>query len=190
MVVLILAAGQGARFTESGGSGHKLDALIAGESVLAHVVRAVASAGLKSMVVRPQGGTSGMGASIAMGVKATASSEGWLILPGDLPLVSSDTISAVAEALRHSPIVVANYRHQCGHPVGFQNSYYTELASLMGDQGASAIVRNGRRLGNVLDVAVNDPGAVLDVDTRDELARAQQLFEHRQQAKGMVHGEH
>ncbi len=190
MIVLILAAGQGTRFTESGGAGHKLDALIAGESLLEHVVRAVAGAGHRSLVVRPQGGTPGMGASIAMGVKATASAEGWLILPGDLPLVTAETISAVAEALRHSPIVVPNYQSQRGHPVGLQHCYYTELVSLQGDQGASAIVRDGRWLGSVLDVAVNDPGAVLDVDTRDELARAHQLFEHRRQAKGMIDGEH
>ncbi|MBA1278828.1 nucleotidyltransferase family protein [Stutzerimonas stutzeri] len=190
MIVLILAAGRGSRFTESGGLGHKLDAVIGGESMLTHVMRAVVSAGLESLVVRPASGTPGMGASIAMGVRATASAEGWLILPGDLPLVSADTIRAVAEAMRQSPIVVPCYQRQRGHPVGFQRCYYTELSSLQGNQGAAAIVREGLRLGSVHEVSVDDPGAVIDVDTKDELVAVKRLFEQRQQAECMTHGKH
>lgn len=85
--VIVLAAGRGERFIASGGRMHKLDAPLAGRPVLAHVLETVRRAGFEPQLVRPPGGTSGMGESIAMGVRATPDAAGWLILPGDLPLV-------------------------------------------------------------------------------------------------------
>lgn len=66
-VVIILAGGKGERFTRAGASGHKLDARIGADSVLGHVLRAVDDAGLRWHLVRPAGGTSGMGVSITQG---------------------------------------------------------------------------------------------------------------------------
>lgn len=180
MIVLVLAAGQGSRFTASGGLGHKLDALIAGKPVLDHVLRAVDAAGLESFVVRPPGGTGGMGESIAMGVQHTRGADGWLILPGDLPLVTGRTIAAVAQALAASPVVVPHYQGRAGHPVGFQRCHYRELTALHGDRGAASIVRAARLAGRALELAVDDRGAVLDVDSYADLAMARQLFQCRQ----------
>ena len=67
-VVIILAAGRGERFLASGGKSHKLDALLGGQTVLAHVIRAVEAAALPWHLVRPEGGTRGMGESISLGV--------------------------------------------------------------------------------------------------------------------------
>lgn len=105
-VVIILAAGAGRRFFASGAKTHKLDTLIHHQTVLGHVLTAVKASGLSCYVVRPAGGTAGIGESIALGVKATANAGGWLILPADLPLIRSATLQQVAQELENKPIVV------------------------------------------------------------------------------------
>ena len=40
-----------------------------------------------------------MGDSIAAAVRATAQAPGWLVLPGDLPLIRPDTLRTMAAAL-------------------------------------------------------------------------------------------
>jgi len=60
-VVIILAAGRGERFLASGGKTHKLEAVLAGQSVLTHVIQAVEAANLPWHLVRPEGGTPGTG---------------------------------------------------------------------------------------------------------------------------------
>jgi molybdenum cofactor cytidylyltransferase len=50
-----------------------------------------------------------MGDSIAAGVRATADAAGWLVLPGDLPLIQPATLRAVAQALARHPVVVPVY---------------------------------------------------------------------------------
>lgn len=177
VMVLVLAAGRGERFSTSGGAGHKLDAVLAGQPVLTHVLNAVDAAGLASFLVRPEGGTAGMGESIAMGVRATANAAGWLILPGDLPLIRASTIRQVAQALVENPIVVPHWRSRRGHPVGFQRSYFPELAALQGDTGASSIVRASRLQGRVLDLPVEDVSTIIDVDTSEDLALARHLLQ-------------
>ena len=100
--LLILAAGSGSRYRASGGQTHKLDAVIDGSSVLQRAVQAAEQSGLAWHVVRaadvPQGSV-GMGDSIAAGARATANAAGWLIIPGDLPLVLPATLQRVAHAL-------------------------------------------------------------------------------------------
>lgn len=179
-VVIILAGGQGQRFYASGGTSHKLDALLEGQSVLQHVIAAVNASGLRWHLVRPNGGTAGMGASIALGVRATADAGGWLILPGDLPLIRPLTLQRVADALTSDSIVVPHFGQRHGHPVGFGHDYLTALTSLRVDAGAAAIVRAARAEGRVHDLALNDAGIIDDVDTLSDLARARRHFLARQ----------
>lgn len=172
-VVIVLAAGRGERFIASGGHTHKLDALLGGQPVLARVVAAVAEAGLRAHVVRAEGENAGMGDSIARGVKATAGASGWLILPGDLALISADAIRRVAAALAHQPVVIPFFEGKQGHPVGFAAECLEALAALSGDVGAAAIVRAYRQAGRVAQVSVEDIGVVLDVDTVEDLRAAE-----------------
>ncbi len=48
----------------------------------------------------------GVGDSIARGVGATQNAAGWLILPGDLPLIDPGSLRRVAQALASKPVVV------------------------------------------------------------------------------------
>lgn len=172
-VVIILAAGKGQRFRDSGGEVHKLDALLDGKTVLGHVLEAVKTAGLPWYLVRPPGGTDGMGESIALGVTATADASGWLILPGDLPLIRPDSLRRVALALNEKPVVVPYYQSHHGHPVGFHRSYLKVLSALQGDKGAGSIVQIAHKRGEVLPLALSDRGIIDDVDTTGDLRALQ-----------------
>ena len=175
-VVLILAAGRGERFRAAGGVGHKLDALLttAGKTrrVLDHVMDAAQDSGLPWHVVLPAHtahlAEQGMGTSIATGVAATADASGWLILPGDLPLISGRCIRSVADALRHHCIVVPHFQDMQGHPVGFARRFRQDLLGLSGDGGARGLfVANPPHR-----IQVEDDGCTWDVDTPESLRQA------------------
>jgi molybdenum cofactor cytidylyltransferase len=182
--VVVLAAGKGSRFK---GSAHKLEQSLGGLSVLGSTLRnaieshlpvvvittealSAAAARLvaaRDVIVLPQDTAArGMGHSIAAGVAARADSPGWLLLPGDMPLVRPATLLAVAAALEHYPVAYAQHHGRRGHPVGFAAELYSELMMLTGDEGARRIVARYPAIG----VDVEDPGVLLDVDTEADLA--------------------
>ena len=119
--VIVLAAGKGERFKASGATQDKLDVLLNGQSVRAHVLAAVHAAGLPCHVVERSHtahlSNPGMGDSIACGVAATTGANGWLILPADLPLIQARTLLAVAAALRQHAVVVPRYQWRCSIPI-------------------------------------------------------------------------
>ena len=190
--IVVLAAGLGSRFT---GVGHKLAqpfgqstvlgqtlshavgsglpvVVVTIESLLADAVRHVAS---RDVVVldradRPSNQL-GMAHSIAAGVAARPQAGGWLVLPADMPMVKSDTLSQVARALDSHPVVFAQYLGRRGHPVGFSPELYSELVQLSGDDGARRIVARYPSFG----VEVSDPGVLMDIDTAADLAAAQRM---------------
>ncbi len=193
--IIVLAAGQGSRF---GLPGHKLTQRLGHTSVLgATLGQAIAShlpvvvvtteplAGLarkhvaaRDVVVLPAVGSNakeplGMGYSIAAGVAARPDAPGWLVLPGDMPLVQVATLQAVARGLDAHPVAYAQYKGRRGHPVGFGPELYSELATLSGDDGARRLVARYPAQG----IEVDDAGVLIDVDTETDLARARELFD-------------
>lgn len=168
--VLILASGRGERFTASGGNTHKLHATLAGKPVMQHTFQAVQFSGLPWIVY--QHPTPGMGHTIAAAVAATSHASGWLILPGDLPLVRPETLKSVAAALQQNTVVVPTWHGQRGHPVGFSRECGEQLMALVGDSGAAPVVRH---FGATL-LEVDDPGITLDIDTVQDLERAEDIL--------------
>ncbi len=173
--VIVLASGRGERFVASGGKGSKLQALLGGKPVLERTLAAVRESGLPWHL--EDAGHAGMGDSIAAGVRATQDAGGWLILPGDLPLVRPESLRRVAAA------VVAGYgavlpMHQGkqGHPVGFGPQCREALLALSGPQGAAPVVRQQKMMDSALQMGLDDPGIVMDIDTVHDLARAEQLL--------------
>lgn len=173
-VVLVLASGRGERFVASGGRGSKLQALLADQPVLEHTLAAVRASGLPFHV--EDGGHPGMGDSIAAGVRATAGASGWLVLPGDLPLIAPSSLLAVANALQGATVVLPMHAGTRGHPVGFAPVHGPALQALHGTEGAAAIVQSATPLRLNLD----DPGIVTDIDTVEDLARAEAILAGRQ----------
>ena len=177
-VVIVLAAGRGERFAASGATVHKLQALLAGKSVLEHVLDTVRASGLPFHVVQSDASRPGMGDSIAAGVRATPDAPGWLILPGDLPLTRSETLRAIALA-PPAAVTVPVYQGQRGHPVRFAASCGHELMRLRGNNGAEHVLREQAAMNSVAFVDVDDVGVVTDIDTLDDLARAESLLAQR-----------
>lgn len=187
--VIVLAAGRGSRFQ---GHEHKLAQRLGASTVLATTLRqavatrlavvvvttepfadiARSSVAARDVVVLPAVGSGsageslGMGRSIAAGVSARADAAGWLILPGDMPMVRTETILAVAAALEGHAIAYAQHKGMRGHPVGFSTELYSELTALTGDEGARRVVARYPAIG----VEVDDPGILVDIDTQDDLA--------------------
>jgi molybdenum cofactor cytidylyltransferase len=172
-VVLVLASGRGERFLASGGQGSKLQALLAGKPVLEHTLAAVRASGLPFHV--EDAGHPGMGDSIAAGVRACADAPGWLVLPGDLPLVRPESLRAVAQALQGGSVVLPLYQGARGHPVGFGAQHGAALQALTGPEGAAAIVKHG----TLVRLDLDDPGIVTDIDTVEDIARAEKVLAAR-----------
>ncbi|HLL20403.1 MAG TPA: nucleotidyltransferase family protein [Rubrivivax sp.] len=107
----------------------------------------------------------GMGATIAAGVAERSGAPGWLVLPGDMPLVRPGTVLAVASALEHHAVVYAQHRGRRGHPVGFAAELYSELVVLNNDDGARRVMLRYPAHGE----DVEDAGVLLDVDTPPDL---------------------
>jgi molybdenum cofactor cytidylyltransferase len=181
--VVVLAAGKGSRFK---GSAHKLEQSLGDLSVLGSTLRNAIESHLPVVVVtiQPLAATAshvvaardvvvvpqalaalGMGHSIAAGIAARADAPGWLLLPGDMPMVKPATLLAVAAALEHHPVAYAQYQGRRGHPVGFAAELYSELMVLSGDEGARRIVARYPAIG----VDVDDPGVLIDLDTEADL---------------------
>lgn len=144
------------------------------EALLPEVSNRVAGRDVVLMAGQPRGAAAesrrasgiGMGYSIAAGVAARPNADGWLVLPGDMPLLRPDTLRAVAAALPQQPVVYAQYQGRRGHPVGFSAELFSDLVQLAGDDGARRIVARYPSEG----VDVDDPGVLVDVDTTTDLA--------------------
>lgn len=189
-VVVVLAAGSGSRFA---GPSHKLGQRLGDTSVLGRVLRQALASQLpvvvvttemfaaearahlaaRDVVVVPQTGTPsalplGMGYSIAAGVSARPNASGWLVLPGDMPLVQPRSLVAVGQALEHHLVAFAQYQGRRGHPVGFGAELYSELVALSGDTGARRLL--ARYPSHAVEV--DDPGVLIDIDTEADLQQA------------------
>ncbi len=176
-VVLVLASGRGERFAASGGAVHKLRAPLGSTTVLEHTLAAVRASGLPWHL--EDVGHPGMGDSIAAAVRATAGAPGWLVLPGDLPLIRPETLRTIAAALADCAVAMPVHHGERGHPVGFGAECLPGLLALGGEQGAASVVREQVQQGRVRWVDVDDEGTVTDVDTVQDLERAAQLLAAR-----------
>ncbi|MGJ7516160.1 nucleotidyltransferase family protein [Pseudomonas baetica] len=187
--VIVLAAGQGSRFRQiAGDEKDKLLADCAGRdgavrSVIEHALVNL-PAGLNKRVLvttadRPQVirmakaygceivliESTGMGDSIAAGVAACPHLGGWLMVLGDMPFILPSSIEQIVAQMAEDCISVPVQEGDYGHPVGFGGSFGSGLMALSGDRGAKPLFAQGR----VIEVAVDDPGVLWDVDVPEKL---------------------
>ncbi|HEX4234750.1 MAG TPA: nucleotidyltransferase family protein [Caldimonas sp.] len=185
--LVVLAAGRSSRF---GAGHHKLAQPLGDSTVLAQTLASAIASHLRTVVVTTTpfvdvarssvaardvvvlaevgsdgANLLGMGVSIAAGVRACPDSSGWLVLPGDMPLIQPTTLVAVARAIEHHAIAFAQHRGRRGHPVGFAAELYPELTALVGDEGARRIVARYP----AFPVELDDTGILVDIDTEDDL---------------------
>lgn len=187
--VIVLAAGQGSRFRQIAGADRdKLLADCTGRdgsvrSVIEQVLVSVPAGLTKRVLVttedRPQVmrmaqaygfevvliESTGMGDSIAAGVAACPQLAGWLIALGDMPFILPSTFENVLAAVTEDGISVPVINGEYGHPVGFGRAFACGLTALSGDRGAKPLFASAK----VLEVPVDDPGVLWDVDTPERL---------------------
>jgi molybdenum cofactor cytidylyltransferase len=185
---LILAGGAGRRF-----GGGKLLADLSGVPVIRRVADAVRAVGFAEVIsitgaddanirralagadvfVRPAPDwAEGMAASLRAGVAALSpQAEGVCVFLGDMPLVPVELCGALVEAARAAGYAA---RPRCGgkpgHPVAFTRAAFADLMALQGDQGATALLK--AHPNRVAYCETADSGALLDIDTPADLARA------------------
>lgn len=187
--VIVLAAGEGSRFREvAGADKDKLLADCTGrdgavrsviEQVMANLPANLDKRVLVTTEARPQAmrmaqaygcdivsiESTGMGDSIAAGVAACPEADGWLIVLGDMPFILPSSIERVVAAIVEDAVSVPTLNGDYGHPVGFGRSFGAGLMALSGDRGARPLFAQGR----VIEVAVDDPGVLWDIDVPDAL---------------------
>jgi molybdenum cofactor cytidylyltransferase len=191
--VIVLAAGQGSRFRQVAGDdkdkllvdctardGVTVHSVI--EQVLVNLPAALEKRVLVTTADRPQVirmaqaygceivriESTGLGDSIAAGVAACSQLDGWLIMLGDMPFILPSSIEQVVANIADDAVSVPVHEGQYGHPVGFGRSFGSGLMALTGDHGAKSLFAQAR----VVEVAVDDPGVLWDVDVPAALAFA------------------
>jgi molybdenum cofactor cytidylyltransferase len=108
--------------------------------------------------------------SLRLALAAADDADAVLILPVDHPLIRSDTVSALIHAFARTgrPAVRVRFRGTPGHPALFARSLYPELKAPLSAGAQEVLDRHGDQ---VLDVEVDDPGVLSDIDTPDDLRR-------------------
>ena len=88
-----------------------------------------------------------------------------LLLLGDQPGVSADTVAALLAGRGDAPLAVCRYEDGRGHPIAFARSVFGALADLRGDKGVWRLL--DQRAGDVREVPIAGP-IPLDVDTPED----------------------
>jgi molybdenum cofactor cytidylyltransferase len=186
---IVLAAGRGARFGEAES---KLVAPLKGEPLVRHAARTLlgsraqpvvvvtgfaresveaALAGLPLRFTHNPDYASGMASSLRAGLIAAGDCAGALILPGDMPLVTTETVARLIEAFEAAPesaAAVPFCRGRRGNPALLGRSLFKAALALSGDEGARGLLQAAE---GVIRLDVEDEGILKDVDRREDLAR-------------------
>jgi molybdenum cofactor cytidylyltransferase len=95
---------------------------------------------------------------------------GVLVALVDSPLVRVDTVGVLIDQWRttRAPVVRPAWGRRHGHPVIFERAVFAALRGAPFERGAKTVIA---ALGDrVRNVAIDDPGIVVDVDTPERLA--------------------
>lgn len=186
-MAVVTAAGSAERF-----GGKKLLTPIDGEPLLDHTIRALLEGGVAEVIVvvgrdaraelerdvnamldprvRPVENpdpSRGMFSSIQEGV-AQAQGDTILVMPGDMPFVSPETVRAVIAAYASKPAIVSpRCRGKRGHPVALPASLRDEIRAADARATLHDIIH--AHPGMRVDVDVEDRGIVRDVDRLEDL---------------------
>lgn len=182
----------------AGGEGRRMGAVkpllkIDGVPALARVIGALRAAGVEEIIVvlghaadQVRSGVdlpgcrvvvnpdykSGMASSLRAGIAALPpGATGLLILHADMPYISPGTIAAVTAAARSGARIAAPvYRGKRGFPVYIDRACFPGLiATLVGNVGARVYIAAHPE--DLVEIPVEDPGAVTDLDTPEDLKK-------------------
>lgn len=184
--LVILASGQSKRF----GDGDKLTAPFRGKPLADYVAQlADAAPFAKSIgVIAPERSElkrlfssynittlvnddpdAGQGRSLALGVSAVAElgCKVAITVLADMPFIKHSHLDRLRVEIEENEAAIAFDGQRRSPPVLFRNSMFEKLTGLAGDAGAREILRQTRRVKNVMMSAED----LVDIDTRDDLIR-------------------
>jgi molybdenum cofactor cytidylyltransferase len=192
VAAVVLAAGGSIRMGEL-----KQLLPICGRPMVRLVTEAVCAAGLDQVVVvvgaqaeavqralsglpvefaRNEEWAAGMSTSVRTGLGVLRPEiQAALMVLADQPGLTPELLRTITARYRRTgaPIVVPVYRGRRGNPVLFDRVLLPELAAAEGDRGGrTLIIRYEARLECV---EIDDPGVILDVDTREDYEQAQAM---------------
>jgi molybdenum cofactor cytidylyltransferase len=117
-------------------------------------------------IVRNPNPSRGQLSSLLAGLEASPpDTEAAVVTLVDVPFVAAATIAAVIGEWSRTgaPIVRPSFRGRRGHPVVFDRGLFAELRQAPLDVGARAVV--SAHYDEIVNVPVEDPGCLVDVDT-------------------------
>jgi xanthine/CO dehydrogenase XdhC/CoxF family maturation factor len=117
-----------------------------------------------------------MGSSLRKGLSEfDVATDAALIVLADQPFVRPETYDAIIDRYRQSEaeIVIPTYHGFRGNPVLLDRAVFPEVMALTGDVGCRSIFPDHPK--GISKVAVDDIGILLDVDDKNDLARAQRF---------------
>ena len=176
---MVLAAGAGRRF-----GGGKLSALLDGEPLLHHAIRAARAAPVSRVVIVASSALSigdwpgnprveritvesdALSTSLKAGLAAAGHCDGAFIFLGDMPRVPHCIAGQLASALGENYAAMPTHRGLAGHPVLLSARSFVDISTIIGDRGAGQLLK-GRD--DVAWVDCDDPGVLLDVDTQQDI---------------------
>ena len=181
---LILAAGGSSRM----GDENKLMMPFQGKPMLNHVVNASLNSNLtqtfvvvghqsseiKNLVqsddiqcVENEQWETGMASSIVAGISQLKQFDGFLILLGDMPLVTPELINEIIVHSSADKIVIPIKDGLHGNPVFFGSKFRDELLTLYGDSGAKKVIQNN--LSSMIKIKIQSNTIFKDYDTKESL---------------------
>jgi molybdenum cofactor cytidylyltransferase len=181
IVAVVLAAGEGSRFT---GPGHKLRIPVDGVPLVRRAVDAAVASGIGpvvvvtgavalddvlpsgcSLVANP-GWSSGQASSLQVGIAAADAlgADAVVVGMGDMPRVPAEAWRAVAD--HGGDLVTAAFDGHRSPPVRIARAWWGDLPTT-GDDGARALMRRRPDLVHVVPVA----GSAVDVDHLGDLGQ-------------------
>jgi molybdenum cofactor cytidylyltransferase len=192
IAALVLAAGRASRFSGGADGRTKLTAKFEGEPLVRLAAAAALESGARPVIVvtghardavmgalggldvaevRNPDFASGMASSLRAGVAALPPTcDGVLVFLADMPRVTAELARALALAFANDPgadAVVPVVAGRRGNPALIARARFADVMALTGDEGARRLLaRSGSR---VVEVAVADDSAALDVDTPETL---------------------
>lgn len=182
LVALVLAAGSASRFRSD-----KLSALLDGEPLLFHAVRAARAAPVSRVIVvaRPRLETGqwegdppvqvlrvtskALSDSLKAGIAAARGTDGAFVFLGDMPYVPHGEAGRLARLIGSKDAAVPRHRGRPGHPVLLSARMFPEIQILSGDQGAGGLLRARK---NVAFDECSDPAILFDIDRPEDLRRS------------------
>lgn len=115
----------------------------------------------------------GMLSSVKCGFRSLPGTfEAALVFLGDQPMIPSEAVNIVIQAYRQSNkgIVIPVYQKKRGHPLLIDMKYREEIEKLEEQEGLRGLACKFPE--DVLEVEVNLPGILRDIDTREEYLNA------------------